>query len=129
MQFHFYTHASSALTALLVVLPFGALAQTPPANECNAAAKLIKSARTQPSSASWTFTFQVSTACEGSSGSFEYEYRVKGNAGSATLRRTQSWKSENGKKFEWTDDVTVGTSSEGEFARFIPGSFVSTKVR
>lgn len=129
MRSHVYAQASWALVALIATLSLDALAQSPPTNECNAAAKLTKSARTQPGSASWTFTFEVSTACEASSGSFEYEYRVKGNAGSATPRRTQAWKAENGKKFEWTDDVTVGTGSEGEFARYVPGSFITTRLR
>lgn len=112
---------------MISFLGFASNAQS--VNECNASAKIIKSERAANGSPSWRFIFQVYTNCDASSGSFEYEYRVKGSAGGGIPRTAPAWNSANGRTFSWTDEVNIGTSREAEFVRFIPGTFGSKKVR
>lgn len=98
-------------------------------NECNASAKVAKSERAIAGSPYWKFTFHVMTTCDASSGSFEYEYRVKGDAGRGKLRTVPSWNAASGRTFSWTDEVSIGADMDAEFSRFIPGTFKSKKVR
>lgn len=125
-------HRKNTLLYLLIwgmsVIPMvNASAQS--INECNASAALIKSERALAGSPNWKFTFQVTTSCDASSGSFEYEYRLKGTTGDSSLRTVPSWNAANGRAFSWTDEVNIGISQDAQFARFVPGTFGSKKIQ
>lgn len=123
------TKFTPPLFALIVATSFCVAASAQMVNECNASAKVVKSERAIPNSPNWKFTFQVTTTCDASSGSFEYEYRVKGTAGGGTPRTAPSWNAANGRAFSWTDEVNIGTAQDAEFSRFVPGTFGSKKIR
>lgn len=123
------TRYAQSLAALAVATFYCTAANAQAVNECNASAKVVKSERATAGSPSWKFTFQVTTTCDASSGSFEYEYRVKGTAGGGTPRTAPSWNAANGRAFSWTDEVNIGAAQDAEFSRFVPGTFGSKKIR
>lgn len=125
----FNTSVTQFLFASAVAMCCATAANAQAVNECNASAKLVKSERAVAGSPNWRFTFQVTTSCDASSGSFEYEYRVKGTAGAGTPRTAPSWNAANGRSFSWTDEVSIGAAQDAEFARFVPGTFKSKKIR
>lgn len=123
------TKFTQPLFALVVATFCWTAANAQAVNECNASAKVVKSERAVAGSPNWKFTFQVTTTCDASSGSFEYEYRVKGTPGGGTPRSAPAWNAANGRAFSWTDEVNIGTAQDAEFSRFVPGTFGSKKVR
>lgn len=106
----------------------GSAAQAVP-NDCNAKVTLAKSQRAPNPSSTWRFEFKVTTSCEASTGSFEYEYRVKGQAGKDIVQRSPAWTANDGKNFPLTVDFNLHPSNEAVFVRVVPDSITSTKIR
>lgn len=118
---------SSLFCSVLAVLLCSSAHAAP--NDCNAKATLANSQRAPNPSSTWRFEFNVTTSCEASTGSFEYEYRVKGQAGKDIVQRSPAWTANDGKNFPLTVDFNLHPSNEAVFVRLVPGTITSTKIR
>ena len=98
-------------------------------NDCNATVKNTKSHKPVAGSATWTFVFEVKTKCIASTGSFEYEYRIKGANQKPITRKAPAWNAGAGRAFTWTDEVGLGADQSAIFVRLVPGTETSTRVK